>query len=218
MQVLTRIGQANLWGYAFLLAGSSCSLGAVFTNPPPLWLTFMAALLTILGVVLTFIGLFLADKAASSEHMRLNSALTSERAERELLLRRLGPRFLTDYQKEAIKTGLMLQNPQAVEVMVVISGGEEARAFAEEIADVLQKANLTVHLHRTHIITMGGNNYGVEVNISGGPGADVIAAVFSELGPDFKVHHLPPPMPGEMRISPWEIAASIVVHNKGSVV
>jgi uncharacterized membrane protein len=113
---------------------------------------------------------FRAQAISEIEHTR--NQLEQERRDRALLQQRLGPRVVSEAQREAMLSALS-NVPNSTRVEVFLQGEPEPDAYARQMIAVLQEAGVRITERRSKISSTGANT-GVQVSIGHGAGADTV--------------------------------------------
>lgn len=113
-------------------------------------------------------------------NLKLKIELEKERAKREDLQQRLGPRSLTPWQIQIAKQVLSSITPNTVTAEIYWDHGDEIQNYAIQIATALIECGINIHRIKTgRILSSGRPTHGVGVSVLGGMGKELLSEALS---------------------------------------
>lgn len=136
-----------------------------------------------------------------TENLKLKIELEKERAKRDELQLRLGPRKLTEPQIKNMLHALSPFNQNSVTAEISWAQDDETINYARQITKALSICGINVKpLNIQHLIMAGRPSHGVLVTVQGGVGAQQLSDALSDSGIATNSLIAPPPSPGSSAI------------------
>lgn len=124
---------------------------------------------------------------AELENTKLKSRLLDQEVRHADLLKKFGPRYLSDNELRRLSEKLKDKDLKGAHVHIIISGGEESAVFATNISRALLNFGIAYSTSFITFMAGGGSRTGMDILVTYGKGANELREAFDGLRPDIRI-------------------------------